>query len=110
MQVDIRGHNVPISTILHDFCKEQIDRAVQRFGKYVRAAELVLSDVNGPRGGGHACRLLLCLEDGRQILSECRGENFYTATPRAAHRAAAQLKKQLKRERTLCRAPLLAAE
>ncbi len=107
MQVEIRGHNVPVSTILHNICTEQIERAVQRFGRYVRMAELVLSDVNGPRGGGHACRLLLTLADGRHIVSECEGDSFYAASTRATHRAVAQLKKHLERDRTVSRATLV---
>jgi len=103
VQVEIRGHNVPISTILHNIITEQLERAVQRFGRHVRMAELVLSDVNGPRGGGHACRLLLTLGDGRHIVSECEGDSFYAASTRATHRAVAQLKKHLARDRTLGR-------
>ena len=103
MQVVIRGHNVPISSLLHDFCEAQLKRAMHTVSGHVRAVELVLSDVNGPRGGGCASRLLLTLSDGRQIVSECRGNSFYAVSTRAAQRAVARVRKDLERERTLGR-------
>lgn len=104
MQVIVRARNVPFSSALRVHCTGKLERALTRVGERVRTAELVLEDVNGPRGGGHVCRLWVGLDDGTELVFHSREGDAYAATGHAASLARHAVRRALSRGRTHQRA------
>lgn len=101
MRLIIRGRSVPISSLLRDFCTHRVMRALQPFSEHVRSAEVVLEDVNGPRGGlGQACRLSVGLADGGMLIVQSLESDFYAASGQAAGRVGHLVRRELGRIRT----------
>ena len=107
MQLIVRGRGVPVSSALREHCTERVERALQPFLQHVASAELVLTDLNGPRGGlAQACRLSVALSDGTKLMVQSCDADFYVASGHAAARAALLVRRELGRGRTLERRSL----
>lgn len=99
MNTHIRSHHVQVSEALESHCRERVERALAPFSARVRRVEVVLADVNGPRGGpGQVCRLFIELQDGATLIFATAANDFYRAVTAAAAGAGRQLARALERK------------
>ena len=78
--------------------------ALSRFDNRSRKAELLLDDVNGPRGGADQhCTLTITLASTAPIVIKATDVDAMAAVGRVADRAARHLSDHLKRRRDLRR-------
>jgi ribosomal subunit interface protein len=104
MHLTIRGRHVAISPALREHCTERVERALLPFAQHVDSAEVVLADLNGPRGGlGQACRLTVGLSDGTKLMVQSLDSDFYAASGEAAGRVGHLVRRELGRTRTRAR-------
>ena len=87
---------------------QTIDRrarfALGRFAHQIRRAEVVLSDVNGPRGGPDKhCRVRVVLAASSPVVVEITDVDPIAAVSRAVERAARHVGDGIKRRRDLQR-------
>ncbi len=88
MQIDIRSTNVPLSDALASFITSRISATLSRFTSGVRAVDVTLCDLNGPKGGNDMrCHVEVSLHNDDPVLIEERGDDLYAAIARAAQRA-----------------------
>ena len=58
MKIVIRAHQVDLTPELRDHVRRRLEFALGRLGPAVRAVQVTLADVNGPRGGvDKQCRM-----------------------------------------------------
>ncbi len=104
MHLNIRGRKVPISTSLREHCIERLERALRPFDEHVRSAELVFTDINGPRGGfGQACSVFVSLVNGTKLMIQSTESDFYAASSQAAARAGQLVRRELTKLRSRVR-------
>ena len=83
---------------LVDFAHRRVGFAFARFADLVRAVELRLQDINGPRGGvGITCLARLHLTDGAEVLVESTAATPEEGIARAVPRLSSRLRRILDR-------------
>ncbi|HEX6240610.1 MAG TPA: HPF/RaiA family ribosome-associated protein [Polyangiales bacterium] len=101
MNVIIRHRNVSPSKALDAHCRDHVARAVKPFAQGIDSVEVVLADLNGPRKGpGHACRVLIRLTAGGEVMFVSKDSDFYRASHRAATGAGRHLARVIDKART----------
>lgn len=104
MHLNIRGRKVPISAALHEHCVNRLERALHPFREHVQSAELVLTDLNGPRGGlGQGCSVFVSLAGGTKLIVQSIESDFYTASGEATVRVGHLVGRSLAKIRTRTR-------
>ena len=102
MQFIVRGRGIPVSSELREHSTERVERALQPFRQHVVRAELVFTDLNGPRGGlGQACRVSVGLSDGTKLMVQSLDADIYAASGHAAARVGYLVRRELGRTRSL---------
>lgn len=92
------------SSDLKDELREHVERrlafALSQFPEHIRGVVVVLSDVNGPKGGiDKHCSLRVRLNGRSDIVIEETEANFHVAVDRAVGRATRTLGRRLRRLR-----------
>lgn len=100
MRLEIRAPRVPLDASDRQYIERQVRFAIGRFGNRVERSSVVLTDLNGPRGGiDKACRMEVRLKGGGVVVIEDRDGDVRAVVGRSASRLAAALQKQLERRR-----------
>jgi regulator of nucleoside diphosphate kinase len=93
-----------MSEALRNHCTRRVTRALSRFAAHVERVEVVLVDLNGPKGGrAQACNLFVALVDGSRVTLQRRESDFYLAAGQAASRAGHLVARMTARARTRAR-------
>jgi regulator of nucleoside diphosphate kinase len=101
VHITVRGKAVQLSDALRSHCTRRVERALARFAAHVEWAEVVLVDLNGPKGGpAQACNLSVALVDGSRVILQSRESDFYLAAGQAASRAGRLVARLTDRART----------
>jgi hypothetical protein len=83
---------------------ERVERALSPFTDHIASAELVFTDLNGPRGGvAQSCRVSVALSDGTKLMVQSLDTDFYAATGDAAARVGYLIGRELGRTRSRAR-------
>ena len=70
MKIAIRTHDVTLTEALRALVTRRLSSAFDRLGPTVRAVDVTLSDVNGPRGGvDKHCRLRVHSDTAAPVVS-----------------------------------------
>ncbi len=104
MHITVRGKAVQLSDALRNHCMSRVARALSRFAAHVERVEVVLVDLNGPKGGrAQACNLFVALVDGSRVTLQHRESDFYLAAGEAASRVGVLVARMTDRARTRSR-------
>jgi regulator of nucleoside diphosphate kinase len=104
VHITVRGKAVQLSDALRRHCTHRVERALARFAAHVDWVEVVLVDLNGPKGGpAQACNLSVALVDGSRVILQRRDSDFYVAAGQAASRAGRLVARMTDRARTRLR-------
>jgi ribosomal subunit interface protein len=102
MQLIVRGRGFHVSPALREHSVQRVDRALSPFTEHVASAELVFTDLNGPRGGlGQSCRVSVGLSDGTKLMVQSLDTDFYAASSDAATRLGYLVRRELEKIRSL---------
>lgn len=99
MQLQIRRRRVEVTEELRAYLRGRLRAALGRFARRIGTARVYLRDVNGPRGLGARCRIVVELPPrGRVVVTE-GGADIRAAIHAAANRAAFAVKRHVQRDR-----------
>ncbi|MBP8812030.1 MAG: HPF/RaiA family ribosome-associated protein [Kofleriaceae bacterium] len=108
MKIAIRTHDVTLTEALRALVTRRLSSAFDRLGPTVRAIDVTLSDVNGPRGGvDKHCRLRVHSDTAAPVVVVAVAAELEAAITAAAERAARVVVRTRVRQRGF--APLEAA-
>lgn len=100
MRVNVTVRDRKPSPRLIDAIKRRLDFALGRFDKRITKADVILSDVNGPRGGvDQHCRLRVTLPARAVIITETTAAEPLDAVGGAADRAFRRVREAFGRKR-----------
>jgi hypothetical protein len=89
---------------LRDLIERRVRFALGRFSGRIRRTDVVLADVNGPRGGtDQQCRVTVVLAASPPVVIEVADIDTAAAVSRATERAARHVRDRLARRRDLRR-------
>ncbi|MBM3345572.1 MAG: HPF/RaiA family ribosome-associated protein [Betaproteobacteria bacterium] len=106
MRLAIRSHRFPMTDSLRNYTERRLRFALSMAAGKVNAVTVVLSDINGPRGGrDKCCRVRVSARDRQVMVIDDVEDNLYLAIDRAADRAGRTLARNLGRSMTRKRQP-----
>jgi len=98
MQISIVDRNVDLTAKQKELVDRQIEYSFDRFETHIRAVEVVLNDVNGPRGGSDIqCRVRLMLHSKGEVLVEGREVSVEAAISSVIDRASIAVGRRVER-------------
>lgn len=102
MKIRFRTRHVELSSELQTQIREGIDRALGRVSPWIRDVEVVVSDINGPRGGSDKqCRMVLRGRSIASVVIEELGADVRATVASVALRAERAVLRSVSRSRTL---------
>ncbi|MCE9637673.1 MAG: HPF/RaiA family ribosome-associated protein [Planctomycetes bacterium] len=106
MKIEIRGRGVDVTDALRERAERRAGFAFDRFGGAVVAAEFMISDSNGPRGGvDKTCTVVVRGRHGPSVRAAADSDDVDAAIAAATDRAARAFARQEdRRSRLLDRA------
>jgi len=98
MQISIVDRNVDLTAKQKELVDRQIEYSFDRFETQIRAVEVVLNDVNGPKGGSDIqCRVRLMLHSKGEVLVEGREVSAEAAVSSVIDRASIAVGRRVER-------------
>jgi putative sigma-54 modulation protein len=80
MEVTVRMHGLDPSAAFAAYARSRVRIALARFHPEVREVEVVVSDVNGPRGGADLrCRIVARVRRAASLVAEALAGDAYAA-------------------------------
>lgn len=108
MKLTIRTRHLLLSPETHEDIRRRIDLAFDRIRPWIRDIDIMLADINGPKGGADKqCRLRVRGRGMTSIVVEQLGVDPLATVSSAAERAEQVVLRKLARRRSF--APLLAS-
>ncbi len=96
MKLDIQARNVELTRALQGYIKRRLYFAFGSRDSKIKNVKIMLSDVNGPKGGcDKRCRILLRVAGLKDIIIEEFQSDSRSAVDRAASRARQTLGRRL---------------
>ena len=100
MWLDIRSHNVVLSSELRQHIERRVGQALNRFEGHIQRISIVFVDVNGPKGGpDKVCRMTVVLAGLDRVAVTENGANLFQIVDRVAHRVKRRVSGVLERVR-----------
>jgi len=102
MKLHIKSGNAELSDAMREWTERRIAFALGQFGDKLRNVNVVLSDLNGPKGGlDQRCLLTADIVGATKTLTaEVCDTDPYAAVSRAADRMGRRIRDQLDRSRS----------
>ena len=98
MKIRVRGSK--INRLISRLCERRLGFALDRFTGRIRNADVILNDLNGPKGGrDKECRITLRLIPKGLVVVKAVRENFATALDKTLERAERALSRRIERQR-----------
>ena len=101
MQIVIRATNISLSDAIRNHVFTRVGAALRRFAGRVSSVQVVIEDVNGPKGGEDiACRIEAGLERSREplVISE-QSDDLYGAVDLASSRLKQAMSRRVARRK-----------
>jgi len=100
MKLDIRCIHLTMDNIDLNHIREHFERSLDHFDRHILGGHIVLSDVNGPKGGiDKHCLVQLRLHGVPEIVVEEDGVDLASVTARAADRLATAVDRAIGKEK-----------
>lgn len=105
MLIDIRGGNIRATDAMFEFIRERFEQALGRRARRIRAVQVHVEDVNGPRGGvDKLCRAEILLAPRGEVIVDATEPDLYEAIQHAAKRARTSVFREVDRRKARRRA------
>lgn len=102
MQIQIVARNQELTSVQREIVTRRLAFALSRFGGRVGRVSVLLSDVNGPRGGvDTTCRIVARTVPKGELCFEVTDVGIEAAVSRAAERISRRVSTDLERRRAL---------
>lgn len=100
MKVQVNARHLGLTKELKMHVKRRLKFALGSRHEQVKRVEVMLSDVNGPKGGeDKRCQVLVKIEGQEDVVVEDTQSHLYSAIDRAASRASQTVSKRISRLR-----------
>ena len=100
MRLDVRSRNVALTSELRQHIDRRVGQALNRFEKHVGSVRIVLTDVNGPKGGpDKVCRLTVVVAGCDQVAVTEYGSDLFPIVDRVADRVKQRVSSVLEKVR-----------
>jgi hypothetical protein len=104
IHLSVQSHSLALTKGYRDAVRRILVSALGRFAGRIRAIQVWLEDVNGPRGGADIrCRIGVDRRPRGQISVSALATDEFSATAKAAVRTRELVDRRVKRTRALCR-------
>ena len=101
IQTVIHSQGVDVSRHAERIIRNQVQRALNRFGSHVRIVSVHIKDVNGPKGGADISVIIRTRLRGRVELSaNARRSRLLAASSAAIKRTRRQVKRSIRRQQS----------
>ena len=111
LHLSIRSHGFTLTQAIRDYTERWLRFALSHAAGRVTTITVVLSDINGPRGGrDKCCRVRIGVRDQQVMVINDIQHNLYYAIDHAADRAARAVSRRLGRAADAVRLPRLQRE
>jgi|JI10StandDraft_1071094.scaffolds.fasta_scaffold00206_11 putative sigma-54 modulation protein len=108
MEIVIRTRQLDLTPALRDHVRRRLAFALGRLGPAVRAVQVTLADVNGPRGGvDKRCRMRIVGDELPAVVVEAADADVHAAIDLAAERAGRAVIRTRERRRGFAALPRL---
>lgn len=106
MDIHVGLLGLPVSRRLTDHCRQKVEEALERFADRVQSVQVIVEDVNGPRGGADKhCRCMVKVPHLPLIVIRDQDRDvkavLYRVSQRLAFTLSQKLDKRFKRGRRL---------
>ena len=106
MKLTIRARHLDLSPELRDQLQRRLDFALGRLATAIRAVDVTIADINGPKGGADKqCRIHVRGPTMGTIVIEHLGTDVMSTVSLAAERAGRAVARSLERRRTFGSVP-----
>jgi ribosomal subunit interface protein len=104
MQYVIQARDFSLTKSLRNHAERRLRFALACFDNHIQRIVVLLSDINGPRGGvDKRCQLRIVLDGMPDVVIQDTEADLYVAIDRAANRAGRTLVRKLDRLQSLLR-------
>ncbi|MBI1338403.1 MAG: hypothetical protein GC164_15785 [Phycisphaera sp.] len=87
MKIDIQARRFEMTPAIAEHVEQRMTHALNQHDKHVQGVEVVLEDVNGPKGGvDKICKATALFEKLHPVIVEERGEDLYLTVSKTADR------------------------
>lgn len=106
MLIDVMDRNVTLDEGTLEWIERRLEFALGRFSPRIRRVAVILSDINGDRGGSDKhCRLRISLIPKGEVVVEDRHLSVEAVVANAVERAARSVARWLERQREFLNVP-----
>ena len=106
MLIELRKRNVPVESETRAWIDRRVHFALGRFAARIRRVAVIVSDINGVRGGtDKQCRLRIWLVPKGELVVEDVGLSVEAVVANAVDRAARSVARWLERQREFHNVP-----
>ncbi len=100
MKVQVKARHFSLTKELKQYVKKRLKFALGTRYEQVKRVEVMLSDINGPKGGeDKRCQILLKIKGQTDVVVDDVQSHLYSAIDRAASRASRTVSKRVTRLR-----------
>lgn len=104
MKLRVKSKGFRVTHALHDRVKSKLHRIFSRYGDRIRATEVTLEDVNGPKGGEDMrCLVTVKLNKSKSIVVKEQAADLYDAINKCAHRLTLAMERHISRTQQVTR-------
>ncbi len=101
MQTHIQSRGFSLTEALRQYTLRRLKNAVSFANDHIRRVTILLSDINGPRGGeDKRCQLIVTMDKLPSVVIEDTEHDLYAAIDRATERASRSLARRLERKQS----------
>ncbi|MFN3168077.1 MAG: ribosome hibernation-promoting factor, HPF/YfiA family [Phycisphaeraceae bacterium] len=98
MLMTIQSRNTDLTQAIRQHIRDRLTAALDQHARSVQRVEVMLEDVNGPRGGeDQVCRVTVHLTTGQQLRHERKGLDLYANVSLIADKVKRRVGRSLSR-------------
>lgn len=104
MKVRVQSRGFKLSKALYSRVNSKLRFILSRYGSHIRQAEVMLVDVNGPKGGEDMrCLVNIRVNNSKSIVVHQTASDLYDAINACAHRVKQTMERHFDRARRVSR-------
>lgn len=102
MNIDLQARDFQLTDSIESQIRQKLKIVLNRFGHKIRKARVVLSDINGPKGGkDKRCTIKIEMHNLKTIVVDEVTTNMHESISRCSQRAKRTIDKVLNKNRTI---------